>query len=229
MMAAVCAMDSGFRSQAHTTVLLVETVVSEASLHVKHLQTRLTYRRWGMAHFPAGRAGVRSRHPTASDLPAHIGKGVPMAHQGSLELLRDPVAKALLGSANPARLAYTWMDGSPRVVPIWFHWTGDQFVLGSPPKAPKLKALAADPRVALTIDDNAWPHKVMLVRGHSGIELLDDVSPEYERAATRYFGPEQGPAWVSTLRGKPMARIAVTPEWVGILDFQTRFPSALGI
>jgi hypothetical protein len=183
----------------------------------------------GMAHVPAGHAGVRSRHPPDSDLPAHIVKGVPMAHQGSLELLTDPVAEALVGSANPARLAYTWMDGSPRVVPIWFHWTGDQFVLGSPPKAPKLKALAADPRVALTIDDNAWPYKVLLVRGHANIELLDDVGPEYELAATRYFGPEQGPAWVSTLRGKPMARIAVTPQWAGILDFQTRFPSALGI
>ena len=150
-----------------------------------------------------------------------------MAHQGSLELLKDPVAEVLVESASPARLAYTWTDGSPRVVPIWFHWTGDQFVLGSPPKAPKLRALAADPRVALTIDDNAWPYKVMLVRGLSSIEMLDDVSPEYELSATRYFGPEQGPAWVSTLRGKPMARIAVTPEWVGILDFQTRFPSAL--
>ena len=150
-----------------------------------------------------------------------------MAQQGSLELLTDPVAKVLLVSANPARLAYTWTDGSPRVVPIWFHWTGDQFVLGSPSKAPKLKALAADPRVALTIDDNAWPHKVLLVRGGASVELLDDVSPEYALAATRYFGPEQGPAWVSTLRGKPMARIAITPHWVGILDFQTRFPSAL--
>ena len=56
-----------------------------------------------------------------------------MAHQGSVELLRDPVAKALLESLIPARLAYTWMDGSPRVVPIWFHWTGDQFVLATPP------------------------------------------------------------------------------------------------
>ena len=149
--------------------------------------------------------------------------------QGDLEQLQDPLAQRLLQSTQPARLAYTWTDGSPRVVPIWFHWTGDQFVFGSPPKAPKLKALTTDPRVALTIDDNAWPHKVLLVRGHSSVELLDDVSPEYERAATRYFGPEQGPAWVSTLRGKPMARIAVTPQWVGILDFQTRFPSALGI
>ena len=152
-----------------------------------------------------------------------------MAQQGSLELLNDPVAKALLGSANPARLAYTWMDGSPRVVPIWFHWTGEQFILSSPTKAPKLRALAADPRVALTIDDNEWPHKVLLVRGCANVEMLNDVTPEYELAATRYFGPEQGPAWVSTLRGKPTARIAITPDWVGILDFQTRFPSALTV
>src|SRR5260370_10579377 len=150
-----------------------------------------------------------------------------MPHQGSLELLHDPVAYALLGSVTPARLAYTCIDGSTRVVPIWLHWTGGQFVLGTPPKAPKLKALAADPRVALSIDDNTWPHKVLLVRGRASIELLDNVSPEYELAATRYFGPEQGPAWVGTLREKPMARIAITPNWIGILDFQTRFPSAL--
>jgi len=150
-----------------------------------------------------------------------------MAQQGSLELLKDPVADALLGSANPARLAYTWTDGSPRVVPIWFHWTGEVLVLGSPPGAPKLKVLPADPRVALTIDDNAWPYKVLTVRGRASVELLDDVSPEYALAATRYFGPEQGPAWVSTLRGKPMARIVVTPEWAAVLDFETRFPSAL--
>jgi PPOX class probable F420-dependent enzyme len=150
-----------------------------------------------------------------------------MAQQGGLELLNDPVAKALLGSANPAKLAYTWMDGTPRVVPIWFHWTGEQFVLASPTKAPKLRALAADPRVALTIDDNAWPYKVLLVRGRADVEMLDDVAPEYELAATRYFGPELGPSWVSTLRGTPTARIAITPSWAGILDFETRFPSAL--
>ena len=149
-----------------------------------------------------------------------------MAQQGSLELLNDPVAKALLGSVNPARLAYTWMDGSPRVVPIWFHWTGEQVVLNTPVKAPKVRALTADPRVAITIDDNEPPWKVLFVRGRADIEMLDDVAPEYELAATRYYGPEQGSAWVSTVRGMPTVRIAITPEWVGILDFQTRFPSA---
>ncbi len=152
-----------------------------------------------------------------------------MSSQGSLELLTDPVAEALLGSAIPARLAYTWTDGTPRVVPVWFHWNGDQFIIGSPQKAPKLRALAVNPSVALSIDDNTFPHKVLLVRGSSTIEMLDDVVPEYALSATRYFGPEQGPAWVSTLSGKPMARIAITPGWVAILDFQTRFPSALAL
>ena len=151
-----------------------------------------------------------------------------MVQQGSLELFHDPIAGKLLGSAIPARLAYTWMDGTPRVVPVWFHWTGAQIVIGSPARAPKLKALAADPRVALTIDQyTEWPYNVLMVRGTVQVEMLDDVVPEYALAAERYFGPEQGPAWVSTLRGKPMARIPVTPTWVGILDFNTRFPSAL--
>jgi hypothetical protein len=160
--------------------------------------------------------------------PGNLLQGAEMVQQGSLELLHDPVAEELLGSAIPARLAYTWMDGTPRVVPVWFHWTGEQLVIGSPARAPKLKALAVDPHVALTIDEHTrWPHSVLMVRGNAEVEMLDDVVPEYALSAERYFGPEQGPAWVSTLRGKPMARIAITPTWVGILDFQTRFPSAL--
>jgi hypothetical protein len=149
--------------------------------------------------------------------------------QGSLELLQDPVSKELLQSKIPARLAYIWTDGTPRVVPIWFHWDGKEFVLGTPPKAPKLKALARNAKVALTIDDNNFPHKVLLVRGTARLETVKGIVPEYALAAERYFGREQGQAWVNQLRATTpaMVRVAITPEWVGILDFQTRFPSAL--
>ena len=146
--------------------------------------------------------------------------------QGSLALLQDPVAQALLRSTALARVAYLWTDGTPRVVPIWFHWSGMDIVLGSPPRAPKLAALRADPRVAVTIDGTEWPYKVLSVRGEASVELLDDVAPEYEAAAMRYFG-EGGRAWVDQLRGQPMARITVQPRWVAVLDFETRFPSAL--
>lgn len=149
--------------------------------------------------------------------------------QGSLELLQHPASKQLLESTIPARLAYVWMDGTPRVVPIWFHWNGREFVLASPSRAPKLKALAKNPKVAITIDDNNFPHKVLLVRGTATLQPVNGVVPEYTLAAERYFGAQQGKAWVTQLASmiKEMVQITITPEWVGLLDFQTRFPSAL--
>ncbi len=149
--------------------------------------------------------------------------------QGDLALLQEPVAKDLLASRIPARLAYVWTDGTPRVVPIWFHWTGQELVMATPPKAPKLKALAKNPAVALTIDSDTFPHKILLLRGVAWLQPVEGIVPEYEMAAERYFGPEQGQAWLKQLRTMitSMVRITVTPEWAGLIDFQTRFPSAL--
>jgi len=149
--------------------------------------------------------------------------------QGDVALLQHPASQQLLQSKIPARLAYIGMDGMPRVIPIWFHWNGREIVMGSPTKAPKIRALTKNPRVALTIDDNDFPHKVLLVRGSARLDPVEGVVPEYALAADRYFGREQGQAWVNQLRTliPNMVRITVTPEWVGLLDFQTRFPSAL--
>jgi hypothetical protein len=149
--------------------------------------------------------------------------------QGNLGLLQHSTSKELLGSKIPALLAYVWTDGTPRVIPIWFHWNGRELVMGTPPKAPKLKALAKNPKVSLTIDDNTFPHKVLLIRGSARLQPVDGIVPEYIAAAERYFGREQGEAWIGQLRKMipSMVKITITPEWVGLLDFQTRFPSAL--
>jgi PPOX class probable F420-dependent enzyme len=149
--------------------------------------------------------------------------------QGDTNLLNDPIAKELLRSTIPARLAYVGSDGAPRVVPIWFHWNGEELVLGTPPNAPKTRALRKNSKVALTIDTDAWPHKVLQIRGTAKVETVDGVVPEYASAARRYFGEEQGQAWVEQM-GKmfsQMARISVRPEWVGIMDFEKRFPNAI--
>src|ERR1700675_3941995 len=149
--------------------------------------------------------------------------------QGDLQLLQHPASKELLQSKIPARLAYVWTDGTPRVIPIWFHWNERDFVMATSPKAPKLKALVKNPKEALTIDDNIFPHKVWLVRGAGRLETLKGIVPEYAIAAERYFGSEQGKAWVKQMSSmiQEMVRITITPEWVGLLDFQKRFPSAL--
>jgi len=149
--------------------------------------------------------------------------------QGDLGLLQHPKSLELLESKIPARLAYVWTDGTPRVIPIWFLWNGREFVMATPPKAPKLKALVKNPKVSITIDDGSFPYKVLLVRGRAQLDTVEGIVPEYAAAAERYFGCEQGQAWIKQLRGmiSKMVRITVTPEWVGLLDFQTRFPSAL--
>ncbi len=150
--------------------------------------------------------------------------------QGDLSLLNDPVAQELLHSPTLARVAYTWTDGTPRVIPIWFHWTGEEIVLGTPPTAPKLKALRQHPQVAITIDTEAFPSKVLLIRGTATVEIIDGIVPEYMASARRYLGETGGQEWLNNVKGlniTQMARVAIRPEWVGIIDFQSRFPSAI--
>ena len=149
--------------------------------------------------------------------------------QGDLALLDDPVAQELLHSTNLARLAYNWRDGTPRVVPIWFYRDGETIVLGSPPNAPKVHVLPNNTKVALTIDRDEFPYHALLVRGTAYVETVEGVTPQYAACAERYFGPEQGREWVEGVRqiSSQMVRISVRPEWVRILDFETRFPSAI--
>jgi hypothetical protein len=149
--------------------------------------------------------------------------------QGDLALLRDPMAQQLLHSTEIAHLAYMWEDGTPRVVPIWFHWNGEELVFASPPGAPKLDALPQRSHVAISIDSSTWPYKVLLIRGEAEVTTVDGLPPEYEAAAYRYFGNEGGQAWIDNGRKlfTQMARIVVRPAWVGLLDFEQRFPHAM--
>jgi hypothetical protein len=150
--------------------------------------------------------------------------------QGSVALLNDPVAQELLQSRIPARFAYNWTDGTPRVEPIWFHWDGKQVVMASPGTAPKAHAIKSGDKVAITIDTESFPAKVLMIRGTAEVTMVDGVAPEYAMAAERYFGKEGAQAWLGQLAQmgfKSMVRVAVTPEWVGILDFDKRYPSAI--
>jgi hypothetical protein len=101
--------------------------------------------------------------------------------------------------------------------------------MASPLKAPKVKMLRSRPDVAVSIDGTSWPYHVLLLRGTASVQEVQGVVPEYAAAAARYFGPEQGLAWVASLeeRGLAWARIAIAPTKATVLDFVARFPSAL--
>jgi hypothetical protein len=159
-----------------------------------------------------------------------VGKEQTMStQQGDLTLLNEPLAQELLHAAIPARLAYVWSDGTPRVIPIWFHWTGEEVVLCSPLNAPKMKVLLQDTKVALTIDYEAWPARVLLIRGTTHSQSVDGEVPEYAEITKRYLGEEGSKAWrtqYAQMFPHPV-RIAIKPEWVGLVDVETRFPSAI--
>ena len=63
--------------------------------------------------------------------------------QGDLRLLDSDVARRLLSSAIPARMAYIATDGTPRVTATWFHWTGEELVMPTFASAPHVRRPAA--------------------------------------------------------------------------------------
>src|SRR5438034_4223677 len=111
-----------------------------------------------------------------------------MTPQGDVALLNDPIAQRLLQAPIPAQLAYTWTDGTPRVLPMGFHWDQHQIVLGTPPAAPKMKALMRNPKVALTINTYDSPFKVLYIRGTATVQVMNDIVPEYVLMTHRMMG-----------------------------------------
>jgi Pyridoxamine 5'-phosphate oxidase len=150
-----------------------------------------------------------------------------MQRDAIIDLMNDPVAQELEKAPIHARLAYSAKDGSPRVIPIGYVWNGEVFAMGSPVNSPKVKALAANPKVALTVDTDSFPPHVLLVRGEAAVEVVDGVPDEFVEASRRFVGEEGMPEWEAGVRAlyKQMAIIRVTPTWAKVLDFETRLPS----
>ncbi len=150
-----------------------------------------------------------------------------MNSQEVSETLNDPLAQELIHSNIPARVAYTGLDGFPRAIPIGFYWNGTQFILATSPKAPKVRALSVNPKVALTIDTVSFPPHVLMVRGTTSIEIVDGVPWEYLEASKKSITPDIWQGFEKQVRAtyKQMAKISITPEWAKVFDFVTRGPS----
>jgi hypothetical protein len=159
--------------------------------------------------------------------------------QGDIRLLETDLGQLLLHSSIPARLAFVWTDGTPRITPTWFHWSGQEIVMvtyvagpniGIRHPALRLAALRATPAVALTIDTEPFPPQSLTIRGQVQISEVNGVAPEYAAAARRYLGDSAAAQMLAGLDqpGTKQARVALRPTWVGLIDFTTRRPSVLG-
>jgi len=146
------------------------------------------------------------------------------------EVLNRPISQEML-ARDLTRLAYVARDGTPRNVPIGFTWNGAEIVMCTAKNAPKLKALGENPMVALTIDTEVHPPKILLIRGRAELDFVDGIPDEYLEASGTYeMTPEQRVEWEAEVRSlyrDGMVRIVVTPTWAKLIDFETTLPSAV--
>ena len=145
------------------------------------------------------------------------------------DVLSRPISQELL-ARDITRLAYVAKDGTPRNIPIGFTWNGSEIVMCTPKNAAKLEALRANPIVAMTIDTEVHPPKILFVRGRSELDVVDGIPDEYlEMNGSYQMTAEQRVEWEAEVRSlyDGMVRIVVTPTWAKLIDFDTTLPSAV--
>lgn len=152
-----------------------------------------------------------------------------MTNDEIAEILAKPYAQQLLNGPEPARMAYIGLDGHPRVIPIGFWTEGERVVMATVPKSAKVAALRHNPNVALTIDQGAFPPKVLLIRGVAEVELIEGIHEGYLAAGRKVMTAEQYSDWVSGVQAlyDEMVVITITPTWAKLLDFETTLPQSV--
>ncbi len=156
-------------------------------------------------------------------------ESVKPSKRGDIGLLQDPVAQQLLQSESLAHLAYNWHDGTPRVVPIGFYWNGQEIVMATATDAPKTKVLKNGVKVALSIEHDSSPPKILQIRGTVHTDTVEGLAPEYIASARQTMSEKDAQAFLaeSAHLYPRMTRIFIHPDWIALLDFETRLPSAI--
>ena len=83
----------------------------------------------------------------------------------------SPAADARLRASSVAWLSTTNGDGTPALVPVWFLWDGESFLVFSKPHARKVRNIRDNAAVMLAIGEPEDDFDVQLVEGRA--ELLD--------------------------------------------------------
>ncbi|MFB9238797.1 pyridoxamine 5'-phosphate oxidase family protein [Plantactinospora siamensis] len=145
------------------------------------------------------------------------------------EVLNHPLSQELL-ARDLARLAFVALDGTPRAIPIGIVWNGSQIVMCTAKNARKLPALRRNPAVALTIDTESHPPKVLLIRGRAELDVVDGIPDEYlQWNGTYEMTPDQRAEWEKGVHAlyDGMVRVVVKPTWAKLIDFETTMPTAI--
>jgi PPOX class probable F420-dependent enzyme len=85
--------------------------------------------------------------------------------------------------------------GTPQPVPVWFLWDGgDSVLLYSRPDTPKLRAIAANPRVSINLDGNGQGGDIVVALGEAAVSE-DPPAHEVPEYVEKYAPPIERNGW----------------------------------
>jgi PPOX class probable F420-dependent enzyme len=110
---------------------------------------------FGYAMRLLGKASTVRSARRAAEPPAVAARAPRRSARDALE--REPVI--WVSSIRP--------DGSPHVLPLWFHWDTDSILIFSKPHAQKVRNLRANPRVMVAIGEPGIDFDVELIEAEA--------------------------------------------------------------
>ncbi len=141
-----------------------------------------------------------------SQLPFQALGGQPAFAPGTVD--------RFLAAPRIAVLGYRRADGRPGQAPIWYSVDGARFVMTTVTGSPKARALTRDPRVCITIQDEASPYRAVIADGEVTLTALAPGVMDDE-LALRYLGRVGAAAYRSKTREEYMTagltEIALAP------------------
>jgi nitroimidazol reductase NimA-like FMN-containing flavoprotein (pyridoxamine 5'-phosphate oxidase superfamily) len=146
---------------------------------------------------------------------------MPRLSPGELDAFLDEPGHLL-------RVASVDEDGWPRVVPLWFVRDGDELVFTPRSAAVLLANVRRDPRLALSVDEDAVPYRKLSLQAPARIvhELGEDDEWRdlYRTIAKRYIPEREADAYVDGTIDQPRALLAVPLGGEGVRRSTWRMP-----
>jgi PPOX class probable F420-dependent enzyme len=127
-------------------------------------------------------------------------------------------ARAFLARSDPALLAAVGTirgDGSPQVVPVWYRWDGERFLVWSTETRAWVRHLRRDPRIAVSVQETTPPFAAALLRGaaevHTGAAAW--ITDEIRAITRRYIATAEVDAYVAGW-GELRTIVSLRPETI---------------
>lgn len=115
-------------------------------------------------------------------------KDLPFQAMGGQSAFEGNDLEKFVAAPRIAILAYTRRDGSPNQIPIWYEYQKGRFLMLTSTTSPKAKAIARNPKVCLTIQDETPPYRAVIMDGEITMSEADPEGPFHTALARRYFG-----------------------------------------